>query len=150
MYQTVTITTATAEENENVVYETASKQCHIAINEELGYIQLHMEGKVEVEEYKEVMEKLLQIALPLPYTHVIYDIKGLTNTDPRARAWYVGTFLPKATKTLDRDLRSAMIQPSSLFQRMAVNTITKAMKAMGVKAETKYFDDKQSALDWLY
>lgn len=150
MQQVETITEVSAQAEEKEVYQTASGHCTISANSTLGYLQLKMEGKVEVEEYKQVMEQLLEIAKTLPYSNLIYNLKGLTNTDPRARAWYVGTFLPKAIKALDREMRSAMIQPSSLFQRMAAETVSKATKLMNVKTESRYFDNKQAALDWLY
>ena len=150
MQQVASITAEEVIANQRDVYETETGNAVISINDSQEYIQLRMVGRVEVEEYKQLMERLLETAKSTPYCNLIYDLKELTNTDPRARAWYVGNFLPRAIRELDREMRVAMVQPSNLFQRMAAETVSKATMLLKVRAQTKYVTTKQKAIDWLF
>ena len=133
------------------LFESEVGNCLIQKNEEHQYVLIELKGKLEIDEYKQAFEKFLEKVMESGYTKLVYNVKDLTSTDPRARAWYLTSHLPKAFKSIDKNklLKCALIKPSSLFQRLTMETVVKTSKARGRELDVKFFEDLDSALAWI-
>ena len=112
-------------------------------------MMIELSGKVDLVDYKDAFEKFTEHVYQSGYSKLLYDVRQLTATDPRARAWYMTSHLPKAFKTISGDLKCALVKPSSLFQRMTMEAVVKGSKALGRKLDVKFFESLDDALEWI-
>jgi|GEM_PF-2358021 len=123
-----------------------------AIIHEVGnphFFRLRVRGTLTTETYKEAFNKLREHMEPAMCPRMLYDASGLNASDPEARAWLIKSFFPEVTKVFDEPLVAALILPQSMFMKMVVNIVTKAMTVFGKSFVIQSFDTEAKASEWL-
>ncbi|MEO1049881.1 MAG: STAS/SEC14 domain-containing protein [Bacteroidota bacterium] len=134
-----------------VIFKNEAGNCVIRKEDDKKFVMIELKGKLELDEYKSAFENFLKHVIEIGYTKLVYNVKELSSTDPRARAWYMTSHLPKAFKSIDKStlLKCALVKPSSLFQRLTLEAVVKGSKARGRELEVKFFDNLDDALAWI-
>lgn len=133
------------------LFKNDSKTCTICKDDEKQLVKISLEGKLDYAEYKAAFEKFLELVVESGYSKLVYDVKNLTSTDPRARAWYLTKHLPTAFKSIDAEkvLKSAIVKPSSTFQKFLLEAVVKGSQKRGRDIEVEFFEDLDSAMEWI-
>lgn len=133
------------------LFKNESENCIICKNEERQFMKISLEGKLDYGEYKAAFEKFLELVCESGYTKLLYDVKNLTSTDPRARAWYLTKHLPTAFKSIDPDkkLKCALVKPSSTFQKFLLDAVVKGSQKRGRDLEVEFFSELDDAMAWI-
>ncbi|MEM7550240.1 MAG: STAS/SEC14 domain-containing protein [Bacteroidota bacterium] len=131
------------------LYRNSSGNCIISKDETKKFVMIEMSGKFDIDPYKEAFENFAEHVAKSGYSKLLYDVRKLSSTDPRARAWYMTSHLPKAFKMVSGDIKSAIVKPSSLFQRMTMEAVVRGSKAFGRKLDVKFFEDIDEARAWI-
>ena len=113
------------------------------------YFMIELRGMVDIQDYKDAFNLLLDMALETGYANAIYNLIGLSKSDPEARAWFIKKFIPHANKKIKGHRKSAIVSPASSFQQMALSFVVKGMKLMGMPVTIKYFDTQEEAIAWI-
>ncbi len=133
------------------LFKNDAESCIICKDDEKEMVKISLEGKLDYGEYKGAFEKFLELVCESGYTKLLYDVKNLTSTDPRARAWYLTKHLPTAFKSIDADkkLKCALVKPSSTFQKFLLDAVVKGSQKRGRDLEVEFFDDLDQAMAWI-
>lgn len=133
------------------LYRNDADTCIICRDDEKQMVKISLEGKLDYADYKSAFEKFLEFVCESGYSKLLYDVKGLTSTDPRARAWYLTKHLPTALKSVDPDkkLKCALVKPSSTFQKFLLDAVVKGSQKRGRELEVEFFGDVEEAMKWI-
>lgn len=133
------------------LFKNEAGNCIICKDDEREMVKISLEGKLDYAEYKGAFEKFLELVCESGYSKLLYDVKNLTSTDPRARAWYLTKHLPTALKSVDQDkkLKCALVKPSSTFQKFLLDAVVKGSQKRGRELEVEFFGELEDAMAWI-
>ena len=137
-----------AEESTQEMVFTTRVSTMEALHDKQAYL-ISIYGEMTLEDYKQVYPKALEFVVESGWKKLIFNLLELTKDDSQGRAWYLRKHLPEVWKKMGGGFKCALIQPTSAFQRMAMNLIVKGVKAMGKDIELKFFDTEEEAIAWM-
>ena len=130
-------------------YESPDKSITSFVNNKEEYILIKMEGDINEEEYKEVFMLLLDPEKTQGYNKVLFNQENIGSVSSKSRAWLVMKFMPMLQKQLGENFEVAVVKSSTTFQRIAAQVLLKSLMAINNKFRIGYFDDRNTAKEWL-
>ena len=130
-----------------VVYTTAKGKIKKVPEKELFLVEI--KGDLTLDDYQDIYPKTLDFVVKTGWKKLVFNLLDMDKDDLSGRAWYLRTHLPEVFKKVGDGFRCAVIQPSNMFQRMALGMVVKGINAMGRKVTLKYMDSIDEAMDWI-
>ncbi|OJJ22309.1 hypothetical protein BKI52_06400 [marine bacterium AO1-C] len=130
------------------LFENDTKTAIVFVDTTIGYIVLRLSGRVNFEDYKEVMLLLIQQAKEYKITQVILNNYHLEYDTPKSRIWFLTSFVYQVQRTLGEQLSVAIIRPRNNFQRVALNTLVSLIQSQGFEFTIRFFVDEPQAIEW--
>ncbi|HAS46162.1 MAG TPA: hypothetical protein DCS93_37120 [Microscillaceae bacterium] len=130
------------------LFENDAKTATVFVDTTIGYIVLRLSGKVNFEDYKEVMLLLIQQAKEHKISQVILNNYNLEYDTPKSRIWFLTSFVYQVQRTLGEELSVAIIRPRNNFQKVALNTLVSLVQGQGFKFTIRFFVDEPQSIEW--
>ncbi len=133
---------------EKILHEDLKLGGRITYYEEKNLVYADSWGDHSAEvPYKAYFEMFLKTFPYATCSHLIIDTTKLTKSTGSNRAWFSTNVAPRFFKAYPDTsiVRIAIIVPKSLFEKLAVDILTKAAHMMGNKAQIKTFNTMEEA-----
>ena len=130
------------------LFENDAKTAIVFVDTTIGYIVLRLSGKINFEDYKEVMLLLIQQAKEHKVTRVILNNYNLEYDTPKSRIWFLTSFVYQVQRTLGEQLSVAVIRPRNNFQKVALNTLVSLIQGQGFQFNIRFFADEFQSVEW--
>lgn len=133
-----------------IIFENAAGTARIYDHSHQGCGEIALFGSINHVDYKEAFNTFATFLQTKEYAKVIFNNQALVKDTLPSRAWFLTKFIPNTHKKVKASLyRVAVIVPSNRIQRITVETIAKAAKAIAVPMEVQFFENTAEALEWV-
>jgi len=132
-----------------LLYENTDGTGRIFFNEEKQTLILAMYGKQQLATYKELHSKMLELFPQYGVKRGIYDLREMTSDPATARAWLVGQFLPRLSRTVPKGTRIAVLDSANQFQQIVTKIVLSSVQKLGFPFTVTVKPDEESAFVWL-
>lgn len=132
-----------------LLYENSNGTGKLFFEEEKQTLILAMYGKQQLEAYKELHLKLIELFPQYGVKRGIYDLRAMTSDPATARAWLVGQFLPRLSRTVPQGTRIAVLDSANQFQQIVTKIVLTSVQKLGFPFTVTVKPDEESAFAWL-
>lgn len=132
--------------NEIVLYDTP--YCLLRMFPDVPFVQIKWRSVITGEQYREVLELILDLLVNEKVTKFIFDERELPVIDPKFIQWSTQEWLPKA---VERGYgKVAVVQTKEFFKKLPADMIAKgATEYYEGLIVMSYFRNVHDAEDWL-
>ena len=120
-------------QNDNVV---------MSIDKENDYLLNKWTGFPKTENYKEALEKTIDILQEYNITNIVADMTEFKTPMPEALEWFQVDWLPRAIKVGLKKM--AVMMPTNVIAKMTVTRVVDSISGF----ETDYFDTLEKCVAW--
>jgi hypothetical protein len=118
-------------------------------NSEGSVAAIEVEGELEHEVYKKVMEDFLAYCKEKNINKVIFNLEKFTKSSSMSRAWFLSRYVPAVYAAFGKVYVAVLHSKSSAFERFAVQAMKSAIDGMGWQIFIQFHEDQTQALQWL-
>ena len=130
------------------LFENEAKTAKVFADTTTSYIVLRLSGRINFEDYKEVMLLIIQKSKEFNISQVILNNYDLEYDTPKSRIWFLTSFIYQVQRTLGEQLKVAIIRPRNNFQRVALNTLVSLIQGQGFQFDIHFFTEESKAIKW--
>ena len=129
------------------LYDEAFAEISFDAAKALLYLQL--KGVVEVENYREIFNKVLEFGNEKNIKCLLINQATLHKSTMESKAWLIASWLPTVKKTFQTDLKVAVILSKNLFTKIGGEFAANAARKLS-KFDIKTFSTQAAAEEWLF
>ena len=130
-----------------IIFQNKTKSITVLNLLERGYVMIELNGRVDKEDYKHGFQVASDTMAIHRGHNLVINASKLGQTDPEARAWLMRRLMPETMKRLGH-MNVCVVLPQSVFQKMAINLVVKAAKALRKPINIKLFESTEEATEW--
>ncbi|MCC5944809.1 MAG: hypothetical protein JJT94_07730 [Bernardetiaceae bacterium] len=108
---------------------------------------LELIGKMEFEFYKKMWIHMLEISKKENSRNLIIDTSLLTYSAPKARAWFITSYVSRVHKALP-GLRAVVVKSRSRIQDMMIQVLLKSARSLNLSIELYTVGTREEAEDF--
>lgn len=130
-----------------IIYNKPFAEISYDATQDLLYLQL--KGVIEVEDYRETFNKVLEIGVEKNMKYLLANQATLQKSTMEAKAWLIATWLPQVKKRFHQDVRVAIILSQNLFTKIGGEFVAGAARKLS-RFDIKTFSTEEDARGWLF
>lgn len=110
---------------------------------------LEWRGDISDEQYKEVMNKLLELSYLYETSGLLIDAMELGYVSMFARAWLMLDWLPRMQQREIKSAKLAILRTDSPMHKVGIDYVVSYLQQM-MPYECRFYVSKENAINWLF
>ncbi|WP_338815707.1 hypothetical protein V9L05_22035 (plasmid) [Bernardetia sp. Wsw4-3y2] len=114
-----------------------------------GILALKWRGDITDEQYKEVMNKLLEFSYLYGITGLLIDAMELGYVSMFARAWLMLDWIPRMQKQEIESAKLAILRTNAPMHKVGIDYVVSYLQQM-LPYECRFYMSKENAINWIF
>ncbi len=131
------------------LYESEGGNTSLDFNNNNGFFEVTMRGRIADREYKRINIKLDYFISEKQCHKVVYNFENLEQSEVLSRAWYATCFLPNLFQKHGKNFMHAIVMSKNRFEAKNAIWLFENSDKLGQRGENKFFDNLEDAELWI-
>ncbi len=114
-----------------------------------GILVLEWNGDITDEQYKEVMNKLLECSYLYHTTGLLIDAMKLGHVSMFARAWLMLDWIPRMQQQKIESAKLAILRTNSPMHKVGIDYVVSYLQ-QAMPYECRFYVSKENAINWIF
>ena len=114
-----------------------------------GILALEWNGDVSDEQYKETMNKMLELGYLYRTSGLLIDAMKLGYVSMFARAWLMLDWIPRMQQVQLEDAKIAILRTDSPMNKVGIDYVVSYLKQV-MPYECRFYVSKENAINWIF
>jgi hypothetical protein len=114
-----------------------------------GILALEWKGDISDEQYKEVMNKLLELSYLYDITGFLIDAMQMGYVSMFARAWLMLDWMPRMQQREIESAKLAILRTNSPMHKVGIDYVVNYIQQV-MPYECRFYVSKENAINWIF